>query len=102
MRDDDTILIRANSVSGRLLPAFLARRVRDLALIKEALPRNEFSAIERLGHNLKGIGRSYGFDAISDIGAVIEDACRRRDAEEVRSQAAALARYLQRVRIVPP
>ena len=99
--DDAAIVIRADSVAGRLLPAFLARRIKDLAVIDEELARNGFRAIERLGHNLKGIGRSYGFDAISDIGAVIEQAGRRRDAAEVRSQAAALARYLQRVRIEP-
>lgn len=98
-QDDDTVVIRADSVAGRLLPAFLRRRVKDLAVIEEELARDGFRVIERLGHNLKGIGRSYGFDAISEIGAVIEDAGRRRDAAEIRRQAAALASCLERVRL---
>ena len=101
MPDDEPIVIRVDSIAGRLLPAFLDRRVKDLALIDEELDRNGFGVIERLGHNLKGIGRSYGFDGITDIGAVIEQAGRQHDAAEIRRQAAALMHYLQRVRIVP-
>jgi HPt (histidine-containing phosphotransfer) domain-containing protein len=98
---DEPIVIRPDSVAGRLLPAFLDRRAKDLALIDAELTRNGFRAIERVGHNLKGIGRSYGFDGISDIGAAIERAGRRHDAAEIRKQAAALTQYLRRVRILP-
>jgi HPt (histidine-containing phosphotransfer) domain-containing protein len=101
MPDDDPIVVRADSVTGRLLPAFLDRRVRDLKVIEEELARNGFRVIERIGHNLKGIGRSYGFDGITDIGAAIENAGRQHDATEIRRQSEALMEYLQRVRIMP-
>jgi HPt (histidine-containing phosphotransfer) domain-containing protein len=98
---DELIIIAPDSVAGRLLPAFLDRRVKDLALIDEELARNGFRVIERIGHNWKGIGRSYGFDAVSVVGAAIERAARQHDAAEIRRQAAALAEYLRRVRIAP-
>ena len=98
---DDPIVIRADSIAGRLMPSFLARRVKDLANIDVELSRNGFRVIERIGHNLKGVGRSYGFDAITDIGAAIESAGRQQDAGAIRRQAEALAEYLRRVRVIP-
>jgi HPt (histidine-containing phosphotransfer) domain-containing protein len=97
--DDEPIVIRPDSVAGRLLPAFLERRTKDLTLIADALSQGEFRSIERMGHNLKGTGRSYECPGVSDIGAALEQAARERDAAEVRRQADALARYLRRVRI---
>lgn len=99
--DDSPIVVRADSIAGRLMPAFLDRRVRDLAVIEDELTRNGFRVIERIGHNLKGVGRSYGFDAITDIGAALESAGRQRDVEEIRRQSAALVAYLRRVHVVP-
>jgi HPt (histidine-containing phosphotransfer) domain-containing protein len=98
---DEPIIVRPDSIAGRLMPAFLERRFKDLALIDEELGRNSFRPIERVGHNLKGIGRSYGFDAISVMGAAIERAAKQQDAAEIRRQAAELVRYLSRVRIEP-
>ena len=100
--DDEPIVVHPDSVAARLLPAFLARRVNDLAVIDEELARDGYRVIERMGHNLKGIGRTYGLDGISEIGAVLEQAGQRHDATEIRQQATALADYLRRVRIAPP
>jgi HPt (histidine-containing phosphotransfer) domain-containing protein len=99
--DDDPILIRPDSVAGRLLPAFLDRRAKDLTLIADALSRGEFRSIERMGHNLKGTGSSYECPGVSEIGAALEQAARQQDAAGIRRQADALARYLRRVRIAP-
>lgn len=99
--NDEPIVIHPDTVAARLLPAFLARRVKDLALIEEELARDGYRAIERMGHNLKGIGRTYGLDGISEIGAVLEKAGQRHDAAEIRQQATALAEYLRRVQIAP-
>jgi len=95
------VIRRQAEVAARLLPAFLARRVKDLALIDQELARDGYRAIERVGHNLKGIGRNYGVDGISEIGAVLEQAGQQHDATEIRKQATALAEYLRRVQIAP-
>ena len=97
--DDEPIVIRTDTIAARLLPAFLSRRAKDLALIDLELARDGFRAIERVGHNLKGVGRSYGLDGVSEIGALIEEAGQQRDAGEIRRQTAMLTRYLQRIRL---
>lgn len=100
-QNDEPIVIHPDTVAARLLPAFLARRVQDLAFIDQELARDGYRAIERVGHNLKGIGRTYGLDGVSEIGAVLEQAGQRHDAAEIRRQATALAEYLRRVQIAP-
>lgn len=98
--DDEPIPIEADTVAGRLMPTFLERRIKDLATIEAELAGGGFRVIERIGHNLKGVGRSYGLDAVTDIGAALESAGRRQDVADIQRQAALLCRYLSRVRIV--
>jgi HPt (histidine-containing phosphotransfer) domain-containing protein len=98
--NDEPIVVRTDTVTGRLLPAFLARRAKDLDVIEQELERGGFRAIERMGHNLKGVGRSYGLDGISDVGAKLQVAGQQRDAAQVRTLAAEMAAYLGRVRLV--
>ena len=60
-------------------PAFLANRGLDLEKLRAALQTEDFLTIQRIGHNCKGIGKGYGFAAISEIGARIEKAACGRD-----------------------
>lgn len=99
--DADTIVVHVDPILERLLPKFLARRRQDVTFIAEELERDGFAALEKLGHNLKGTGRGYGLDGISEIGGLLERAAQNRDADVIRAQAIALDAYLRRVRIAP-
>ena len=46
-----------------------------------------------------GIGGGYGFDRITEIGAAIEEAAKRKDSEEIKRQLSALKDYLDRVEV---
>ena len=83
-------------VLARLLPRFVERRRRDVATILDMLEQNRFDRLLSIGHNLKGTGRTYGCDGITDIGRALEQAARDGDAAEVRRQAAALDDYVRR------
>jgi len=48
----------------------------------------------------KGAGGNYGFQAITDIGAALEQAAGTADADASRKWAGELARYLDRVELV--
>jgi len=98
----DFIVVHVDAILERLLPKFLARRRQDVTFIVEELEREGFAALEKLGHNLKGTGRGYGLDGISEIGALLERAAQDHDTEVIRAQATALDDYLRRVRIAPP
>ena len=98
---DDPILVSPDAVIAKLLPKFLANRQRDVALIVEMLEREGYGELEVMGHNLKGAGRGYGCDGISEIGRALEEAAQKHDQPAIRSQAFALDDYLRRVRIAP-
>ncbi len=67
-------------------PVFLANRCQDAQKVREALAEHDFVAIQRIGHNCKGIGKGYGFPQIGEIGARIESAARAADGEKVLSE----------------
>ena len=62
--------------------------------------RSNYSRIRFIGHDLKGTGGGYGFDAISAIGKAIEEAAKMSDSEEILKQIALLKNYLDRVDVV--
>jgi len=95
------IVAAVDPVLQPLLPTFLTRRRQDVTLIKQELSRGGYRAIQTMGHNLKGIGSSYGFDGISEIGRSIELAGEQQDGPAIRRLATELDEYLRRVRLDP-
>ena len=96
----DTVLVRANSILADLTPEFLRNRRQDVITILGALDRGDFETVEKLGHGMKGAGGSYGFQAITDIGAALEQAARSTDTDTSRKWVCELSRYLDRVEVV--
>ncbi|OFW26589.1 MAG: hypothetical protein A3H97_14615 [Acidobacteria bacterium RIFCSPLOWO2_02_FULL_65_29] len=94
------MLVRAIPQFADLTPGFLQNRRQDVIAMLEALDRGDFQTVERLGHGMKGAGGSWGFQAITDIGAALEQAAERADAAASRQWVDELSRYLDRVEIV--
>lgn len=93
----ECIVVEVPADISELVPGFLDNRREDLARIAEALRTGDFPALRRLGHNMKGSGSAYGFDAISEQGARLERAALAGDCAAVSEAAASLETYLQRV-----
>ena len=83
-----------------LVPAFLAHKRDDARTIIAAIERGDYAALSQLGHKMKGEGGSYGFDAITSMGAAIEAAALAKDAGAARRCAAELIAFLATVEIV--
>ncbi len=96
----DTILVRANPKFADLIPGFLQNRRQDVSAMLDALDRGDFETVESMGHGMKGAGSSYGFQAITDIGAALEQAAERVDNDASRKWVGELSRYLDRVEVV--
>ncbi len=96
----DRILVRTDVLFKDLVPGFLNNRRKDVISIHEALETCNFEAIRILGHRLMGDGGSYGFDAISEIGAALEQAATNQDSENIRRSAGELSDYVERVEVV--
>lgn len=82
-----------------LIPKFLANRRRDLEALRAALAAADFPAMGEIGHRLKGVGASYGFDRISAIGRQIEIDARALDRAALASQVEAYAGHLESVKV---
>ncbi len=101
IKEHSTILVRADPKFADLIPGFLQNRRQDVIAMREALDRRDFETVESLGHGMKGAGGNYGFQAISDIGAALEEAAKSADTEASRTWVDELSRYLDRVEVVP-
>jgi HPt (histidine-containing phosphotransfer) domain-containing protein len=97
----DTIVVHANPEFADLIPAFLQNRSEDVIAMLDALDRGDFESVASLGHGMKGAGGSWGFQAITDIGAALELAAESADNDASRKWVGELSRYLESVEIVP-
>jgi HPt (histidine-containing phosphotransfer) domain-containing protein len=66
-----------------------------------ALDRGDFEAVGSLGHGMKGAGGMYGFEAITDIGACLEQSAQSADNDAARKWVGELTRFLDHVEVVP-
>ena len=96
----DTIKVRPNPRIADLIPAFLQNRRLEVTTLLDALDRGDFATVESLGHGMKGAGGSWGFDAITEIGAALERAAIVRDVEHSRQCVGELSRYLDRIEVI--
>src|ERR1700736_4609172 len=96
----DTILVRANPKFADMIPVFLQNCRQNVIAMLDALDRGDFEAVEILGHGMRGAGGSYGFQAITDIGAALEQAAESADTDGSRKWVGELSGYLDRVEII--
>lgn len=94
------IVIRVDSDLEDLVPVFLKNRRTDILALREAMGKGDYETVRIFGHNMKGTGGGYGFDAITDIGRTLEQAAKDRNNSEISRQIAALEEYLDRIDIV--
>jgi PAS domain S-box-containing protein len=82
------------------IPTFQKNCRRHVIAMLDALDRGDFETVEFLGHGMRGAGGMFGFQAITDIGAALEQAAESADADASRKWVGELSRYLDRVEII--
>jgi HPt (histidine-containing phosphotransfer) domain-containing protein len=83
-----------------LIPEFIENRRRELQALRGALAAGRYDQLSELGHRMRGIGTSYGFDRVSILGGEIEEHARIADREGLAARIAEYAEYLARVKVV--
>jgi len=83
-----------------LIPEFMENRKNDVILVNEHLQSGQIEEIMRIGHSMKGSGGGYGFDKITEIGAMMENAAKTGDMDEISRANQQLDDFLQSVKIV--
>jgi HPt (histidine-containing phosphotransfer) domain-containing protein len=84
---------------GDLIPTFLNNRKRELDSLRHALVMGDFELVRRLGHRMRGVGGSYGFEFITLLGQRLEQCSRDRDVDLLGELVSEYADYLSTVHI---
>ncbi|NTU67380.1 MAG: Hpt domain-containing protein [Chlorobiaceae bacterium] len=95
----DTLVVDIDRDLENLIPEYLQGRRQDIDAMKGALQTGDFETMMILGHNMKGTGGGYGFNAITDIGSKIQQAAIAKNAGELEKLAGILQDYLDRITI---
>lgn len=96
----DTITVEVDAEVQSIVPEFLENRKKDCFLINNLLEMGSFSEIRTLAHRMKGAGGSYGFDDISAIGEIMEEAALSGDKIVISNELQRLMDFLERVVVV--
>ena len=83
-----------------LIPTFMKNRSKEVETLGAALAAGDFEQLRQLGHRMKGVGTSYGFEKVSVLGKQIEDGAKTGDRAGLEARIAEYAGYLARVQIV--
>ena len=83
-----------------LIPVFMSNRKKELDTLRLALASADFDQLRQLGHRMKGVGYSYGFDHVSTLGKHIEEGARSGDRAALEARIGEYADYLAKVEIV--
>ena len=82
-----------------LIPAFLNNRKREVESLRHALVTGDFELVRQLGHRMRGVGGSYGFEYVTLLGRRLEHCGRERDVDLLGELVSEYADYLSTVRI---
>lgn len=83
-----------------LIPTFMKNRTKEVESLRTALASGNFDQLRHLGHRMKGVGNSYGFEQVSVIGKRIEDGAKSGDRAAIESCILEYADYLAKVQVV--
>jgi len=97
---ENAITVHIDQDLEKIVPGFLENRRRDVQTLETAIQQNNLAQIQIIGHRMKGDGGGYGFDAISIMGAALEQAAAREDRDAIRRHTAELVDFLARVTVV--
>lgn len=92
--------VEVDSDLEEVIPAFMENRQKDLTLLKEAYDKEAFTDSTSIGHTLKGVGGGYGFNRITELGKLIEEASKEGDGQKLAVLIESLEAYLDQVEIV--
>jgi histidine phosphotransfer protein HptB len=96
-RDGGPIEVIIDPLLEELIPFFLEKRRTEIHAIESALAAGDLTAVRKIGHDLKGVGGSYGFDEISRLGLLIEQSAAQGDPSGAAAAVGKLRAYLDRL-----
>ena len=74
---------------------YINHTTKELVSIMEDIETKSFDSLRTFGHNIKGSGGMYGFNEVTEIGAVIEAAAKDEDMALIKSNLKNLDLFLK-------
>ena len=96
----DPIRCALNPKFADRIPAYLQNCRQNVIAMLDALDRVDFETVTFLGHQMSGSGGMFGFQAITDIGAALEQAAESADTDASRKWVGELSSYLDSVETI--
>jgi PAS domain S-box-containing protein len=97
--NEAVLAVVKSNITDRI-PAYLQNCRQNVIDIQDALDRVDFETVTILGHNMSGSGGMFGFQAITDIGAALQQAGESADTQASRKWVGELHSYLQSVETI--
>ena len=93
--------VKVPAVLMDLIPDYLANRRKEVETLDLAIKSHDFDTIQTVGHKLKGNAGSYGFDELTRLGNILEEAGKSRDLHTAERSLTEYADYLNNVYVLP-
>ena len=97
---DERIIIHVDADFKTLLPGFLKDWEEEARTMREALGKNNYEAIRKIGHDMKGIGGSCGLEGITDMGSSLAESAKSMDKALIVKILDTISDFLVRVEFV--
>ena len=82
-------------LSNEIIQKYLERRKQDLDNCLSFLARRDFHELEKIGHQLKGNGTTFGYPELSVIGKNLEQAAQAHDLTKLRAMVGSLFQWVK-------
>jgi HPt (histidine-containing phosphotransfer) domain-containing protein len=96
---DDAYKVKIAKDLQDLIPTYLNNRKKELDTLRAALAAADFNQLRQLGHRMRGVGNSYGFERVSALGKEIEDGALSGDKASLEAHIAAYGEYLSKLQV---
>jgi len=97
--DNGDLVVVVDSDLQSLVPGFLLNKRANIADTLRALEQGDYETAERVGHQLRGEGSSFGFDQVTAMGFELERAAKGADRCAALRWARSLAEFLDHVEV---
>lgn len=96
--EPDDLKINIDPELADLVPSYIERKEKETSQMKEYFHEGDFIQVEKIAHSIKGTGRSYGFELITEIAREIEVSAKRKDKNSTILNITRLQDYIEKVR----
>lgn len=93
-------LIKVDGELREIVPGFLLKRDKDLCELTEALKRDDYAIIEKIGHRVSGSAGGYGFTELGNIARKIEKSVKDQNYTQLSGLIHEYSEHLKHVEVV--